>query len=293
VLTFARPHRFTQEERHILEMFARQCAAALENARMTLDLRKAYERQQELDRLKDQFIITTSHELRTPLTAVQGYIELLGDLGSDVPAELRDEFIATARHNCEELTLMVNTIMDVGRIEVDVKQILLREMELAKVVTQSMELLAAQIRREERILEMVLPAQVSVLVDELRLRQVLVNLVGNALKYSPMGSPLLIQAQETEAEVLVRVRDQGLGVPPEQQPHIFDRFVRLERDLNSPVRGTGLGLFISKQLVEAMGGRLWVESSGLPGEGSTFCFTLQRPRANVQQHEQIQEELRA
>ena len=112
------------------------------------------------------------------------------------------------------------------------------------------------------------------MADDLRLRQVLLNLVSNAIKYSPVGGGIEIAGGADGEMVTVQVHDYGLGVPLDQQERLFERFVRLERDMNSPVRGAGLGLYISKQLIQAMGGRIWLESRGVKGEGSTFYFTL-------------------
>jgi len=121
-----------------------------------------------------------------------------------------------------------------------------------------------------------IPADAYVMADELRLRQVLLNLVSNALKYSSPQSDIDITASMKNGNVNVSIRDRGQGVPPKDQARLFKRFVRLERDMNSPIRGAGLGLYISKRLIEAMGGRIWVESTGKAGEGSIFTFTLKR-----------------
>jgi len=251
-----------------------QYAADLDNARLALDLRQAYERQKELDQLKDQFIVTASHELRTPLTAMMGYIELLSDYDDQLPPEDRAGFLATARRSCEELETMVANIMDVGRVEVDAKQMKLKSALLRERVTQNMEIFQAQAQQEHRDIRLAIPDPFWVMVDDLRLRQVLLNLVGNAIKYSPPGSPIDVSAERLGELALIRVRDRGHGVPREEQPYLFEQFYRLERDMNSPVRGVGLGLSICKQIVEAMGGTIWVESSGVEGEGSVFAFTL-------------------
>src|SRR5947209_20416929 len=123
------------------------------------------------------------------------------------------------------------------------------------------------------------------MADSLRLRQVLLNLVSNALKYSPVGSVIEISLDRDDEQITLRVHDHGLGVPLEDQERLFERFVRLERDMNSPVRGAGLGLYISKQLIEAMGGRIWVESGGVPNTGSVFAFTLRRAKPGQERKE--------
>ena len=275
-LTYPRPHLFSQEERRVLSMYADQFAAALSNATFTAQLRAAYERQKELDRLKDQFITTASHELRTPLTAVMGYIELLGTYNEDLPLEKRAEFIAKAHRGCDELTLVVGNIMEAGRVESDIANLNLSPVPLAQSVVHILEILEAVTQSQHRYINMAIPDDVWVMADDLRLRQVLLNLMSNAIKYSPEHTNIDLTCDIDEENITVRVRDRGLGVPPYDQERLFGRFVRLERDLNSPTRGAGLGLHISKQLVEAMGGRIWVESTGKPGEGSTFAFTLKR-----------------
>ena len=280
LLSFAQAHVFSLEEKRILGMFARQCAAAMENAQITIALRAAYERQKELDQLKDQFIMMASHELRTPLTAVQGYIDLLSEYNDELSAETRTEFIEKAHRGCDELALMVGNIMDASRLQIESERMRLAPVELASAVRHVMEILEAVTTREQRPVNLAISPGLTVMADELRLRQILLNLVSNALKYSPPGTTIQILALQGQGLVKVSVRDYGLGVPPADQQRLFERFVRLERDINSPVRGAGLGLYITKRLVEGMGGRLWVESSGVPGEGSTFSFTLQRTGAS-------------
>ncbi len=276
VLTYSRPHLFSHEEKRVLEMFAVQCADALENTRMTIALRAAYARQQELDQLKDQFIATASHELRTPLTAVQGYIELLAAYDEDLAPEARADFIAKANRGCDELNLMVGNIMDASHVQIDAENVQLSQLSLPESVRHVLEILEAITQHEKRVIAVDIPADMCVMADQMRLRRVLLNLVSNALKYSPPGSPIEISADGDDRQTTLRVRDYGAGVPLEDQERLFERFVRLERDINSTVRGAGLGLYISKQLIEAMHGQIGLVSSGVSHEGSTFFFTMRR-----------------
>ena len=293
VLTYPRPHLFSHEEKRVLAMFASQCAVALENARITIELRAAYEHQKELDRLKDEFIITASHELRTPLTAVQGYIELLATYNLTLEPDVRSDFIAKAHRGCDELTLLVGNIMDASHVQIDAENIKLRPVSLAESLQHVLEIFENMTKREHRTIRVDIPADVRVVADYLRLRQVLLNLVSNALKYSPAGSPIEISLGMDDEQITLGLHDHGLGVPLEDQERLFERFVRLERDINSPVRGAGLGLYISKQLIEAMGGRIWIESTGVPNEGSIFAFTLKRfkvsekPRRPRLEHQEV------
>lgn len=264
-----------------IDLILAQFAPLLETARLyqqahrdALALREAYERLKELDKLKDQFIMTASHELRTPLTALQGYIELLQNYNERLSAEERASFIAKAQRGCDELTLMVGNIMDASRVEVDIQEVIMTAVPLAASVAHVLEIMDGVTRREQRRVELAIADDIVVEADELRLRQIILNLIGNALKYSQPGSPLKIWATVENHVATIRVRDYGRGVPLQDQARLFERFVRLERDMNSPVRGAGLGLAISKQLVEAMGGSIWVESSGEEGKGSVFAFSL-------------------
>jgi signal transduction histidine kinase/MFS family permease len=275
LLLYPRPHHFVRVEMRTLEMFADQCSATFENVRMTSDLREAYERQKELDELKDQFITTASHELRTPLTTVQGYIELLCEHKTTLPHEMLIDFVEKARLGCDELALLVSNIVDASTLNTDIKSIQVRSLSIHRAVVRVLEILGAVMERERRQVIVQVDPEWCVFADKVRMRQVLMNLLTNALHYSPEGSPIEIEAGLADNHVRIAIRDRGAGIPPEQQLHLFERFTRLERDMNSTVRGAGLGLYLSKQLVEAMGGRIWVESSGQPGEGSTFIVELQ------------------
>jgi signal transduction histidine kinase len=277
----------------IIELLLARYAPLLENARLyeqaTRDLREAYERQKKLDRLKDQFIITASHELRTPLTAVQGYIDLLHNYGERLTPEQRADFVAKAGRGCDELTLMLNNIMDASRVQGEDEVVELSPLKLAEPVAQVLEMMEGIIRRKNRRVSVDIAPEMIVQADEQRLKQIIMNVVGNALKYSPPGSALEISAcageqaagtadaqDATDSLCMLRIRDYGPGVPRAEQEHLFERFIRLERDMNSPVRGAGLGLFICKQLTRAMGGNIWVESTGIAGEGSTFVVALKQ-----------------
>jgi GAF domain-containing protein len=198
VLTYPRPHHFAQEERRVLEMFANQCAVTLDNTRINLELREAYERQKELDQLKDQFIMTASHELRTPLTAVQGYIELLNEYYETLPSAALGDFIAKAYRGCEELSLLVGNIMDASHIEIDARNIHLSQVPLKDSVQHILEILEAMTSRDKRTLQVDIPADVGVLADNIRLGQVVLNLMSNALKYSSSETSIEISSEVSD-----------------------------------------------------------------------------------------------
>ncbi len=247
------------------------------------------ERYKEIDALKEQFISNASHELRTPLTTVQGYIELLCEHYDMLTPEVRIDFLKKARVGCDELNLMVSNILDANVIHSEIAKMQLYPVSLRLAILNVLEALNATIQRERRSVTIYIESDLSVFADDRRLRQILLNLVSNALKYSVAGTRVDISAVQDNMDVHISVRDYGLGIPPGEQQHLFERFTRLERDLNSSVRGSGLGLYICDQFVNAMGGRIWVESSGVPGEGCTFTFVLRcAPLDQVQQIEVVE-----
>lgn len=268
-----------------------QFSPYLENARVSLSLkttnthlleantqlRDAYEQLQELDQLKDEFITIASHELRTPLTAVQGYISLLREYNGDdelLPPPMRADFLSKADRGCEELTLLMGNMTNAGDIERSVQRVTLADVSLFKVTVNVTEILDALLRQEHHTIEIDVSPDLYVKADVQALGQVIRNLVVNAIKYSPAGTLIEVTASRQEEHAILSVRDHGQGIPPTEQPRLFHRFVRLERDMNSPTRGSGLGLYISHRLVTAIGGRIWVESSGVEGQGSAFKVAL-------------------
>jgi glutamate:GABA antiporter len=259
----------------LLSSLNEQTAAARENARLYDELTVAYEKLSQVDQLKDAFLTTASHELRTPLTIVQGYLELLSEL-DDASPDVRRSFLTKALRACEELVPLQANIMDASRINVDAAALVCSRLSLQETCCSVIELFEPLIFQQERQIESDIPAEIIVWADDTRLKQVLRNLISNALRYSPYKTPIRITAQiEQEHEMArISVTDHGAGIPPDKHEAIFDKFVRLERDMHGITRGSGLGLYITRQLVQAMGGTITVESSGVKGKGSTFSFTL-------------------
>ena len=263
------------------------------------ELERAEEQQRELAALKDQFIVDANHELRTPIMALYNNLELLSMIeqrGREDPA-LRKDLIQQALTSGDGLLRLLSNVLDVSALEAQVPRLDLRYLDLAPHVRRVLETFDPRDIGEaelapgafrSRAVTMDIPSDMAVWVDDGRLRQVLINLISNALKYSAAGTPISISAtawsDETDRKhqeledapqfVRVSVRDHGLGVPPRLIPQLFQRFVRLPRDIAGSARGNGVGLYLCRVLVEAMGGRIWVESTGVAGEGSTFFFTL-------------------
>ena len=165
--------------------------------------------------------------------------------------------------------------MDANRVQADVDTLQLTAVSLQESVLHIVEIVESLLKLERHTISLVLPpAPLFVMADAVRLRQVLLNLVSNAIKYSPPSAPIELSVHVVTECATICVRDYGLGVPPAEHTRLFERFVRLERDMNSPTRGTGLGLYICRRLIQAMHGTIWMESTGIEGEGSRFVFTL-------------------
>lgn len=229
--------------------------------------RRAGERDQ-LDRMKDEFVLTASHELRSPLTSVQGFAELLM-LERDKLTPQQAETVEIILDNTRHVVRLLNDLLDLARS--DAGRLIIRPgpAEVQALVDDAVRTMRSQTEaRNQTILREVAPGLPRVNVDGDRIRQVLVNLLTNANDYCPEGATIRVTARRVDAEVEIAVIDDGPGIPSEQLEHIFERFTRGEAGLTQRVGGTGLGLAISKSVVELHGGTIAAEST--VGSGSTF-----------------------
>jgi PAS domain S-box-containing protein len=222
-----------------------------------------YER--EVDHLKSSLVSTVSHELRTPLTMIQGFSELLMD--RDLSDPRSKEGLHQIRNASERLSRLIEDLLSVSRIESGRLVANVAPVELGPVIAE-----VVAPFRAERPIEVALDGVSKVVADRDKLVQILTNLVSNAVKYSPQGTDIGIGARDDGRVVLVEVRDRGIGMTEDERARLFEKFFRADRSEVKEVRGTGLGLYITRSLVEMQGGRIWVESE--PGQGSTFTFSL-------------------
>lgn len=233
--------------------------------------RRAGERDQ-LDRMKDEFVLTASHELRSPLTSVQGFAELLM-LEREKLTDKQAETVEVILDNTRHLVRLLNDLLDLARSDAGRLAIKPAEAEIASLIDDAVRTMRSQTEtRHQSLSQAVEPGLPAVWVDRDRIRQVLVNLLTNAHEYSPEGASIAVTAALRDAEVEIDVIDDGPGMPEDQLEHIFDRFTRGDAGLTQHVGGTGLGLAISKSLIELHGGRIEVEST--LGQGSTFHVRL-------------------
>jgi signal transduction histidine kinase len=281
VLYFAQRRDFGEAELKLLSAVADGVALALDridlNERL---LRDAVERRadMETDRLKGEFVSTVSHELRTPLTIIKGYTDLVESEQAGPVNETQRKFLQGVQRNTTRLTELVSDLLDIGRLESSSATNVVREMvDLARLVADACGEFD-RVAGERNIAVVCAPplphaaAVPPVWGDGQRLHQVTANLLSNAVKYSPAGATVTLSCAAENGEVVVRVRDQGPGIPLEAQARLFQRFYRVDSSSTRKVGGTGLGLAIAKAIVEQHQGRIWVNSQ--PGEGSEFAFAL-------------------
>jgi signal transduction histidine kinase len=239
---------------------------------MATELELEASERDQLDRMKDEFVLTASHELRSPLTSVQGFAELLM-MDRDSLTARQVETVEIILDNCRHLVRLLNDLLDLARSDAGRLQVRPQPTELAPLLEDVVRTMRAQTEASDQdLIERVDPDLPLLNVEADRIRQILVNLVTNAHEYSPERASIQVSARVADNGVEISVSDNGPGIPPAQLEHIFERFVRGDAGLTQRVGGTGLGLAISKSLVELHGGTIRVES--VVGRGSTFTIAL-------------------
>src|SRR5919197_1647585 len=225
----------------------------------------------EAEQLKSDFVATISHELRTPLTPLKGFLSALLIGSVDDSAEARQEYYRIMLKQTDRLERLITDLLDVSRVESEEPLLQRHEVELGPCVMEQIRSFSD--RHPDRIVRFHDEAgPVKVIADPAPVGLVISNLMSNAMKYSPSDTPVDVTVGTAEGTAIVSVTDQGDGIPIEEQARIFYRFYQVEGHLTRSSGGIGLGLYISRRLVETMGGELWVEST--PGLGSTFSFSL-------------------
>ncbi|MEO8356666.1 MAG: GAF domain-containing protein [Chloroflexota bacterium] len=233
----------------------------------------------EVDRLKSEFVATVSHELRTPMTSIRGYVDVLLMGAAGALNENQAHFLNIVKNNTERLNILVNDLLDVSRIESGRVTLSPQALDMREVAEDVIGDVLRRSQEENKPMALSLDAPKKlprVYGDVERVRQVLANLVDNAYHYTPENGTIIVHVRALNGgrEVQVDVRDNGIGISLEDQDRVFQRFYRGEHPLVLATPGTGLGLSIVKQIVDMHKGRIWMKSTGVPGEGSTFSFTL-------------------
>jgi len=226
---------------------------------------------EEVENKRRQLIGDVTHELRTPLTSIKGYMEGLVDGVLPATPETYDQI-----HNeASRLARLVDDLQELSRVEANAFSLDIHPTDLSTLVGTILKRLTPQATKKRITLRSNLPANLQhVLADEDRITQVLTNLAANALQYTPEDGSVTISAIQKDDEVIVSIKDSGIGIPPEHLANLFTRFYRVDKSRSRNTGGgSGIGLTIARHLVEAHGGRIWVESEG-DGKGSTFLFSL-------------------
>ncbi|MBN2289133.1 MAG: HAMP domain-containing protein [Candidatus Glassbacteria bacterium] len=240
------------------------------------ELEKAYEELKTLDKAKDDFLSLVSHELRTPLSSVLLYSEMLLD-GITVSEESRTEFLSTIVDNCKRLTRLINDVLDLSKIEAGRMPFKLVQLKFRSLVGETLSGLRPNI--EGKGIEFIcgeVDDRIRLWGDKDKVIQVLTNIVSNATKFTPKGGEISVSLTDCGDMGLIAVKDTGKGIRKEDIPKVFDRFSHLESIDHHHSEGTGLGMTISKSLIERLGGEIWIESK--LGQGTTVFFTLPKAR---------------
>ena len=269
------------KNKQLAEALATTQATLLERDRARADAEDAQRTAQSANEAKSRFLNMMSHELRTPLGAIGGYAALLEEGIHGSLNEEQRKFIGRIRHNQAHLLNLVNELLDLGKIESGRIELNPGPVPVQAVVESVYSMIEPQMRARDLLLQVEAPdPRLHFYADRDRVEQIVLNVLSNAVKFTPAGGTVRIMAGRDGDEISFRVQDTGVGIPPDKLDVIFDAFVQVEASQNRAYGGTGLGLAISRQLARAMGGDLKVKST--LGEGSTFSLSLPRSDAIVE-----------
>jgi signal transduction histidine kinase len=281
----------TEGDEELITILANQLGQALENARLfektwiaqqalekkveerTRQLSGALDEVKKVSKRKTDFVSSVSHELRTPLTSIKGYAAILlaGKLGS-VPQEIKERLQKINRHS-DELVHMINDLLDISRIESGRMTMQQEQLSLKDVLDKIQDMLAVQLKEKRIEFSVDIPANTNkIFADRNQIERVFTNIIWNAIKFTPEKGKITVGAHKEGDFVQVDIADTGCGIPESALDAIFEEFYRVDNSINEIVKGTGLGLALVKNIIEAHKGKIWVMSK--EGKGSTFSFTL-------------------
>jgi len=281
----------TEGDEEIASILSDQIGQAIQNARLfeevfhsrqklelmvqerTRQLQEALSNVQQASKMKSEFISAVSHELRTPLTSIKGYASLLssGKLG-DIPEPVRER-LEKINHHSDSLVQLINNLLDISRIESGKIGMKRQKISILSVVENVADLLAPQLKEKNIRFAVKIPSAVPELnIDQSQIERVFINLVGNAIKFTPQEGAITVSAEARNSDVLFSVADSGIGLQEDDRKKLFNEFFRVENEINQNVKGSGLGLSLAKKIVHAHKGQMWVDS--VYTKGATFSFTI-------------------
>ena len=270
------PRPLEDREIQLIETFADQAGIAIQNVRLFNEIQEKSAQLEVANRHKSEFLANMSHELRTPLNAIIGFSEVLlqgifGDL-NDKQREYLEDVLTSGKH----LLSLINDILDLSKIEAGRMELELSTFSLRAALESGLVIVRERAMRHGITLTSVIPSDLPTIeADERKVKQILYNLLSNAVKFTPDGGRVEVRVRTEGDDVEIAVKDNGIGIAPEDQPKVFEEFRQVGRERSR--EGTGLGLTLTKRFVELHGGRIWLESA--TGSGSTFSFTLPLRRA--------------
>src|ERR671932_2165532 len=260
---------FSDRDLHVLDVFARQAAGALQQGRATAEMLAEKTR---LEEMQNTFVSIVSHELQTPVAIIKSYAATLAREDAVWPPATIQRVARNIEEECDRLHRLITDLLDLSRIQAGRVAMRVGSVDMADLASEVVDQLAPRSPRHS--LRSSFPNNFPVVRgDADQLRRALFNLVQNAVKYSPNGGEVLIAGEVLPRSVLVRVMDQGIGIQPGEEEQIFERFHRSDTRLSRTTAGVGLGLYITRTIIEGHGGRIWAESHG-PGRGSVFTILL-------------------
>lgn len=266
------PTTFSSQASQFLRRLAARSAAAIENSRL-------YQAVQEANDSKSQFVSIVTHELRIPLTSIKGYTDLISQGVVGPVSQQQEEFLKVIRNNVERMATLISDLSDISRIERGIIKLEQALIPLHRYIDETVHSLRHKLEEKSQTLKVDVPETVpKVYADPNRLVQVLTNLVSNAWKYTPEGGNIIISAAQIDSQVRIKVTDTGIGISKEDQVKLFTQFFRSDSPAVREQTGWGLGLNVTKRLIEVMGGEIGMSSE--IGEGSTFWFSLSTKEPN-------------
>ena len=282
--------KINESDEELVSILANQIGQSIENAELfeqvyrsrqdleskiqdrTKELAHALEELKKISKAKTDFVSAVSHELRTPLTSIKGYASILitGKIGA-LPPEVKERLEKINKHS-DNLVKLINDLLDISRIESGRVEMNFTKHNIASIVENIRDLLMPQVSKKNIQLKINIPKLPDIPVDNSQIERVFINLLSNAIKFTPENGTIMIDAELKDQSVLFKISDNGIGIKEEEIPKLFQEFYRIDNEINQNVKGTGLGLVLVKNIIEAHQGKIWLTSK--TGSGTTFYFTL-------------------
>jgi signal transduction histidine kinase len=264
---------FSEKHLALLKTFAEQAVIAIQNARLFHEIHDKSQQLEIANKHKSEFLANMSHELRTPLNAIIGFSEVLLERLFGELNDKQDDYLKDIHSSGKHLLSLINDILDLSKIEAGRMELEPATFDLPTAISNAMTLVRERAQRHGIALGLHAdPGLGEIVADERKLKQILVNLLSNAVKFTPDGGRVDVDARREDGDVVIAVRDTGIGIAAADQETVFEEFRQVGRDYTTKQEGTGLGLALTRRFVELHGGRIRVDSD--PGKGSTFTFTI-------------------